>query len=83
MSRATGQPSYFFPSRLTPSQAAPLTDVVRGVPLDTVVVVREADDATGPPPEFLPAALEDLAETAHEGVGGVGGKGHRGVRWWG
>ena len=45
--------------------------VVAGVPLDTLVAVRDAHDAAGWAAEVASAALEDVSEEGLQGVGGV------------
>ena len=54
-----------------------VTRVVPGVPLDTLIAVRDAQDATGWAAESPSAASEDISEAALEGVGGVGGDGYK------
>ena len=52
---------------------AAATEAVPGVPLDTLVAVRDAQDATGWAAEVPSATSEDVSEEALQGVGGVRG----------
>ena len=81
MSRATGQSSYFMPSRLSTQPDEAVTGTVPCVPLDTLVAVRDAQDATGWAADVPSAACEEVSEEALQGVGGVDGDGHGGS--WG
>ena len=47
MSRATGQSSYFHALEVDAQPDRAVTGVVPGVPLDTLVAVRDPQDATG------------------------------------
>lgn len=69
----------FLSLQVDPQPSRALPEVVRGVPLDTLVSVMEAHYATGCVAEFPAAAFENLPEAALEGIGSAaGGMGHGG-----
>ena len=51
---------------------------VSGVPLDTLVAVRDAQDAAGSAAEFSSGTAEHFSEAVPQGVDVVGGDGHEG-----
>ena len=50
--------------------------VVPGVPLDTLVAVRDAQEAEGQAAEFPSTASEHVSEAAPQDIGVIGGNGH-------